>query len=112
MAPFTGEWTGTLLAPAGGRYAFDVDIGGTPALWLDDRPVTWAANGRSSLGVPLFHAEAELQAGPHRFRFQDHAPGWREPCFLFWTPPGRAPALIPSTAFLPDSLVAGDSHAP
>jgi hypothetical protein len=112
VAPFVGEWTGTLLAPAGGRYAFDVDIGGIPALWLDDRPVPWAANGRSSLGVPLFHAQAELDPGPHRFRFQDRAPGWREPCFLFWTPPGGARALIPSTAFLPDLWSQETPHAP
>jgi hypothetical protein len=100
--PFVGEWRGTLQAPQSGQYTFTVDIGGTPGLWIDGRPVTWAPAGRSTLNVPLYQGTITLAAGPHTFRFQDIAPGWREPCFLFWTPPGGMQQLIPAEAFQPE----------
>ena len=114
--PFGGalyrRMDGTLPAPAGGRYAFDGDIGGTPALWLDDRPVTWAPNGRSSLGVPLFHREADLQAGPHRFRFQQIGPWLAGAVLPVLDAARRRAPLIPSTAFLPDLWSQETPHAP
>jgi hypothetical protein len=100
--PFVGEWRGTLQAPQSGRYTFTVDIGGEPGLWIDGAPVTWAPAGRSTLNVPLYQGTVTLAAGPHTFRFQDIAPGWREPCFLFWTPPGGTQQLIPAEAFQPE----------
>jgi 4-amino-4-deoxy-L-arabinose transferase-like glycosyltransferase len=100
--PFVGEWRGTLQVPQSGRYTFTADIGGTPGLWLDGAAVTWTPAGRSALNVPLYEATVTLAAGPHAFRFQDLAPGWREPCFLFWTPPGGTQQLIPAEAFRPE----------
>jgi hypothetical protein len=107
--PFVGEWRGTLQVPQSGRYTFTADIGGTPGLWLDGAAVTWTPAGRSALNVPLYEATVTLAAGPHAFRFQDLAPGWREPCFLFWTPPGGTQQLIPAEAFRPE-LWPGEAH--
>jgi hypothetical protein len=100
--PFVGEWRGTVQAPQSGPYNLTVDIGGQPGLWIDGASVTWAPAGRSALNVPLYQGTITLAAGPHTFRFQDIAPGWREPCFLFWTPPGGTQQLIPAEAFQPE----------
>ncbi len=102
VTPFVGEWQGTLLAPSTGTYGFEVDIGGRPDLWLDGQALQWQPAGLSALNVPLYDATVALTAGPHTFRFRDIAPGWREPCILFWTPPGQTQAVIPNSAFLPD----------
>lgn len=90
-------WTGTLLAPTAGSYAFAVNTGAQASVWLDGKLVGLQAIPG---GQPAFPASVNLTAGQHSFqlRFQTQQDG--SMLELYWQPPGQAQqSIIPPSAF-------------
>ncbi len=99
--PFTVVWEGALLAAQSGDYVFATQTIGKTEIWLDGKRVLSAEAGVPQQNDLLGNIRVPLTVGPHAVRLVVQAPGWREPVFWYWTPPGGRSEIIPFDAFRP-----------
>jgi hypothetical protein len=97
-APLMARWQGRLSAPITGDFAFEIISGGPSALFIDGKQIVeHPAQDSISSGSASVH----LTQGPHVI---DLRYAWlKGPARLelYWTSPGSARELVPTTALTP-----------
>lgn len=93
---FSVRWEGSLLAPLTGSYKLEATVDDRVTVWIDGKKVLQVEDGSGGAG------EVTLVAGlavPIAVEFVE---AWGEARLaLYWTPPGGARALIPSSVLFP-----------
>ena len=96
--PFTVRWSGTLVAPASGRYELRLEADDAAQVAVDGRPVVQRAGPCPAAGECGAHATVELAAGAHALAvFYVHRAG-AATVRLEWQPPDGTPGLVPAAA--------------
>ncbi|MCH7226038.1 PA14 domain-containing protein [Verrucomicrobiaceae bacterium E54] len=94
---FEIEWSGGLVPPVTGTYAFHADADTELRLEVDDESIVWRKDEDKGL-------EVKLEAGkPVEFRAGFVERGGQARARVFWTPPGGTRSIVPATALRPDS---------
>ena len=83
---FSATWTGELLAPADGLYAFQLDADDGVRLTVDGQMLGESLNPDT---VNMVAATANLTAGPHPIRIDYFQRGGGKALEFFWQPPGQ-----------------------
>ncbi len=83
---FSATWTGELLAPADGLYAFQLDADDGVRLTVDGQMLGESLNPDT---VNMVAATTNLTAGPHPIRIDYFQRGGGKALEFFWQPPGQ-----------------------
>ncbi|MCX7851875.1 MAG: PA14 domain-containing protein [Caldilineales bacterium] len=86
FGPFSVTWTGELLAPTDGVYAFTLHADDGVRFWLDGRVLGESLNPDT---VNSVQTALELAAGPHSVRIDYFQRGGGKALEFFWQPPGE-----------------------
>jgi len=100
-APLMAVWSGTLLAPQTGLYAFDVFSNGGSMVTIDGQMVV--DNRQNDFNAHNANGQVNLTAGPHRFELRYAWAGNVGYLEAYWTPPGGAHTMLGPTALQADA---------
>ena len=105
---FAVRWTGTLVAPAvSGLYGLHLQADDGVRLWLDGQLLVdeWHPSSGNVYDVDVMFAADSA----HLFELDYYEAGGDARVFLRWTVPGQAEAVVPTTAFLANTDLNGDT---
>ncbi|WP_324677489.1 PA14 domain-containing protein [Hymenobacter sp. GOD-10R] len=97
---FSVRWEGLLAAPATGSYTFAVPSDSGVRLWVNGKKVidTWSSKGTTGIiGVPVSLAAGEKTS----IKLEYYEEEGDATVQLMWTPPGKAPQIIPMAYLYP-----------
>ncbi|OUJ74229.1 hypothetical protein BXP70_10915 [Hymenobacter crusticola] len=97
---FSVRWEGLLAAPTTGSYTFAVPSDSGVRLWVNGKKVidTWSTKGTTSIiGVPVSLAAGEKTS----LKLEYYEEEGDATVQLMWTPPGKAPQIIPMSYLYP-----------
>ncbi len=97
--PFTATWTGTLKAPASGKYSMSLFAQGAATLTIDGDTVI---HTEASSEFPT-SGEAVMTAGPHAVEVALRVTGGPGGLEWTWTPPGGVQSIVPPSVLSPPS---------
>ncbi len=104
--PFSIRWEGKIAAPVSGTYIFATRSDDGSLLYIDDQLVV---DNSGSHGAQDRQGSIELSEGFHDITVLYNELGGSREMQLWWQPPGRSRALVPSLYLYPveESLPAG-----
>lgn len=119
---FSMRWEGTLTAPAGGDFTFNLSADRGAVLFVEDMTTPlisqWAPAITNPASPPEFSAVKKLTAGATYAVRLDYRETTTTPSNasvkLAWTPPGGTKEVIPATALSADAalpVITGDAFA-
>ncbi|MFO0915348.1 MAG: PA14 domain-containing protein [Pirellulales bacterium] len=99
--PWSVRWTGSIVAPVDGEYAFHTVSNDGIRMWVDDQLLidNWTDHSETE-----DTGRVKLKAGQqHPVRIEYFYNGGQGVTRLMWTPPGKKKELVPANAYrLPD----------